>query len=158
MPHPPLSFDKTFIFIFGHYCCFLIDSFESEIAFRVSGITQVSKKMSCSNCFKGTAQEGAPRGDETKFNGRDTYVVEPAINPDSPSSSPQAIKGIVVMLSDAFGWKFTNLRILADEIARKGQFRVYLPDFFDGREGPLWLLDVMPKLELQGLWATLWKP
>ena len=133
-------------------------TFESEIAFRASRIAQTLQKMSCSNCFKGTAHEGDPRGEETKFNGRDTYVVEPAINPDSPSSSPQAIKGIVVMLSDAFGWQFTNLRILADEIARKGQFRVYLPDFFDGHVAPLWLLDVMPKLELPGFWATLWKP
>ena len=114
--------------------------------------------MSCSNCFKGAVHEGIPRGIETKFNGRDTYVVEPATNLDSPSSLPPAVKGIVVILSDAFGWKFTNLRTLADEIARKGQFRVYLPDFFDGRVAPLWLLDVMPKLELPGFWATLWKP
>lgn len=107
--------------------------------------------MSCPDCFKGTIHEGTPRGKETKFNGRDTYVVEPSN--DAPSS--QAVKGIVVILSDAFGWKFMNLRILADEIARKGGFRVYLPDFLDGKVAPLSVMDIMPKLQSG---STLWKP
>lgn len=109
--------------------------------------------MSCPDCFKGTIHEGTPRGKETKIFDRDTYVTEPPVD-----LSSQPLKGVVVILSDAFGWTFANSRILADEIARKGHYRVYLPDFFDGRPASLSLLDVMPKLSESGIAATLLKP
>ena len=110
--------------------------------------------MSCPDCFKGTVHEGTPKGQEIKFDARDTYIAEPPTD----ASSPQKVKGIIVIISDAFGWKFTNLRVLADEIARKGHYRVYLPDFFDGHSAPLRMLDAMPKLSAPGLGATLMKP
>ena len=110
--------------------------------------------MSCPDCFKGTIHEGTPSGKEIKVNGRDTYVAEPPVD----SESPQTVKGIIIILGDAFGWRFPNARILVDEIARKGHFRVYLPDFFDGKAAPLRVLDAMPKMTATGLWATLTKP
>ena len=110
--------------------------------------------MSCSNCFKGIIHEGTPRGQEVKIHGRDTYVAEPPIR----SSSRQTVSGIIVILSDAFGWTFVNSRVLADELARKGHYRVYLPDVLDGRVAPLRLLDIMLKLSEPGLLATLMKP
>ena len=108
--------------------------------------------MSCPECFIGSIHEGTPKGRETTLHGRDVYVAEPM------DGDTQSIKGIIVILSDAFGWTFVNTRVLADEIARKGQFRVYLPDFLDGNVAPLYLLDVFSKLATPGISATLTKP
>ncbi|KAI9730832.1 MAG: hypothetical protein M1834_005550 [Cirrosporium novae-zelandiae] len=93
--------------------------------------------MSCPDCFSGSTHEGKPTGREEKTHGRDAYIAEP--------SEGTAIKGVIVMISDAFGWKFQNLRILADKYAAGG-FRVYLPDFLEGHDAPVWVLEVFPKV------------
>lgn len=80
--------------------------------------------MSCPDCFKGTIHEGNPRGRVIKLHGLDTYVTEP--------SDGRVAKGIVVIIPDAFGWEFINIRLLADHYADKGNFTVYLPDFMKG--------------------------
>jgi hypothetical protein len=37
-----------------------------------------------------------------------------------------------VIIADAFGWELINNRIIADNFAEKGHFKVLLPDFFHG--------------------------
>lgn len=59
------------------------------------------------------------------MHGLDTYVAEP------PSNAQP--KGIIVIIPDGFGWQFVNNRILADHYAQKGQYKVYLPEFMDGK-------------------------
>lgn len=89
--------------------------------------------MSCSACFSGTVHEHeTPTGTVKKIHGRDTYIAEP----------PNGIqpKGIVIIISDAFGWEFVNNRALADRYAKKGDFLVYLPDFMDGKLFSIWIL------------------
>ena len=81
--------------------------------------------MSCPDCFSGHEHNGVPQGKETQIHGRLTYVAEP------PEGTP--VKGIIVIVPDAFGLPFINNKILADNYASKGDFRVYLPDFMDGR-------------------------
>lgn len=80
--------------------------------------------MSCPDCYRGSVHEGQPRGEVTKAYGLDTYVVNPA--------DGRPAKGIVVILPDAFGWEFVNMRLLADSYADKGEFKVYVPDFMKG--------------------------
>jgi len=80
--------------------------------------------MSCSECFQGTIHDGVPQGKEKQFYGRSTYVAEP---PDGSE-----IKGIIVIVSDALGWTFSNMWVLADTMAKEGPFRVYLPEFMNG--------------------------
>lgn len=58
------------------------------------------------------------------MHGINVYITRPANN-----VTP---KGIIVFISDAFGWKFINSRLLADKYAAKGQFLVLLPDFMNG--------------------------
>lgn len=81
--------------------------------------------MSCPDCYRGSVHEGQPRGQVTKAYGLDTYVVNPA--------DGRPAKGIVVLLPDAFGWEFVNVRLLADSYADKGDFKVYAPDFMKGK-------------------------
>ncbi|KAK2595617.1 hypothetical protein QQS21_006664 [Conoideocrella luteorostrata] len=88
--------------------------------------------MSCPDCFRGQIHTGQPKGKVTKLYGLDSYVSEPA-----PGKSS---KGIVVIIPDAFGWEFINIRILADHYAEKGDFKVYVPDFMSGNAAPLSML------------------
>lgn len=81
--------------------------------------------MSCPDCFSGTVNPGTPKGHVTTVHGLETYVAEPSIPADQ-------VKGIIVIIPDAFGWEFVNNRILADHYADMGRFRVYLPDFMNG--------------------------
>lgn len=63
-----------------------------------------------------------------KLHDLDTYVVEP--------SEGKEIKGILVVIPDAFGWKFVNCRLLADNYADKSNYKVYLPDVMIGELYP----------------------
>jgi dienelactone hydrolase len=81
--------------------------------------------MSCPDCYNGSVHEGQPRGEVTHAYGLETYVVGPA--------DGRPAKGIVVVLPDAFGWEFVNIRLLADSYADKGEFKVYAPDFMNGK-------------------------
>ncbi len=83
-----------------------------------------SPAMACADCFPGHVHEDTPRGTSIKLHGLDTYVSEP--------TGGRPVKGIVVIIPDAFGWEFVNNRILADHYADKGDFKVYLPDFMAG--------------------------
>lgn len=70
-------------------------------------------------CATGSLHTGTPTGHIEKLHGLDCYVA------DAPSDSP---KGVIVIISDAFGWTLPNNRILADDYAKQG-FQVYLPEF-----------------------------
>ncbi len=91
--------------------------------------------MSCAACFSGALHDDVnPAGTETVLHGLSCYVAHP-----EPASTKAAT---VVIISDAFGWRLKNTRALADLYARKGNFKVVVPDFFNG-ESILWfpLLD-----------------
>ncbi|KAH8812940.1 dienelactone hydrolase [Xylogone sp. PMI_703] len=94
--------------------------------------------MSCSQCFSGHAKTAEPKGSTATIYNRQTYVAQP--------SDPATIRGIIVIVPDAFGWKFVNNRILVDRYAALGNFKVYLPDFMDDNAAPPWMIDVFGKL------------
>ena len=79
--------------------------------------------MACKDCVTGTLHGGTPTGTVTTLHGLPVYVAEP------PSGVPKAI---IVILSDAFGWELPNTRVLADSYAKKGNFRVYVPEVMNG--------------------------
>lgn len=124
--------------------------------------------MSCADCFVGTVHEGTPAGYVIELHGLATYVAEP--------SDKSSVRGIVVIIPDAWGWTLSNTRVLADEIARLGNFYVYLPDFMKGirfsaslatcdlkpatgHAVPLTSLDIIPSLLSTTGWKTwLYKP
>ncbi|PVI00972.1 alpha/beta-hydrolase [Periconia macrospinosa] len=80
--------------------------------------------MSCPDCFRGGISKNHPTGKEVIVNGYPTYVAEP-----EAGISP---KGIIVFITDAFGWDFVNNRVLCDHYAKEG-FLVYCPDLMNGR-------------------------
>ncbi|KAL8691017.1 MAG: hypothetical protein Q9218_003671 [Villophora microphyllina] len=124
--------------------------------------------MSCPSCFTGTIHDGHPTGTETVVHGLHTYIASPPQPSTSPSSSAPSpstsspskpVKAVVVIVPDAIGWKFTNTRCLADEMAKAGNYTVYIPDVMDGNGAPqttVPLFDAM--LHSTGLLSTLLKP
>ncbi|PWY93487.1 dienelactone hydrolase family protein [Aspergillus sclerotioniger CBS 115572] len=106
--------------------------------------------MSCPDCFSGHVHDGTPKGEVTTLHGLDVYVTE-------PSGGAEAVKGIVIIIPDAFGWEFVNNRILADHYAEKGKYRVYLPDFMKGHAAPVWALYTLASVMKTGSlvdWVT----
>ncbi|KAB5533467.1 dienelactone hydrolase family protein [Coniochaeta sp. 2T2.1] len=87
-------------------------------------------------CLKGFAWSGTATGHETKINTNDTYVA--GTNP----------KVALLVIHDLFGWKWNNLRLLADHYATEANATAYLPDFFGGESRD-------PELILAGKWAEL---
>jgi hypothetical protein len=98
--------------------------------------------MSCPDCLSGHVRDGTPLGKVTKIHGLDTYVSEP------PAGTKP--RGIVIIVSDLFGWEFVNTRLLADQYAASGNFIVYIPDFMSGPAVPVWMT-VMPTNSHEGL-------
>ncbi|KAM0281492.1 hypothetical protein ACHAQH_003522 [Verticillium albo-atrum] len=88
--------------------------------------------MSCPDCFSGTLHEGTPRGRVTTLHDLDIYITEP--------QDQRPVKGIIVVIPDVFGWEFPNTRLIADRYANKGGYKVYLPDFMNGRAAPVSML------------------
>ncbi|EAW10344.1 dienelactone hydrolase family protein [Aspergillus clavatus NRRL 1] len=108
--------------------------------------------MSCPDCFSGHVHSGEPQGQVTKLHGLDVYVA-------SPAGDSTAIKGIVIIIPDAFGWEFVNNRILADHYAQKSKYKVYLPEFMNGNACPTSAITTMRDLyKNDTLSDWLWKP
>jgi hypothetical protein len=79
----------------------------------------------CRECFTGTLWGDAnPTGSEETIHGVPTYVA-------SPDAGVTPL-GTVVILTDAFGWKFRNTRAIADAYAKDVPCTVYVPDVMDG--------------------------
>lgn len=92
--------------------------------------------MSGPCCFSGSEHPGTPTGRVETIYSLPTYISEP------PSGAPKAL---VVIIPDAFGWDFKNLRILADVYAKRMGARVYMPDFMNGNAAPVSLMYTMDR-------------
>ncbi|KAI0466839.1 dienelactone hydrolase [Xylaria cf. heliscus] len=75
-------------------------------------------------CIKTFTWGGTPSGTETKLSNNDCYV--------TGDNKDRAI----LLVHDLFGWKYPNIRLLADHFAREVHATVYVPDFFGG-----WVVD-----------------
>ncbi|KAF7911965.1 uncharacterized protein EAE98_011722 [Botrytis deweyae] len=102
--------------------------------------------MSCSDCFRGGLTTTTATGKETIIHGLPTYVAEPE-NGNVP-------KGIVVIITDAFGWDFVNNRVMADRYAKGGGFLVYCPDFMDGKAMNPRAISLFDKIMEPASWLT----
>ena len=89
-------------------------------------------------CISGAVHSGTPSGREDTIGGLPTYISEPS---DGSTSKT------VVFVTDVFGWKFQNVRLLADNYAKAGFF-VYIPDLHEGDSLPIeFLQSVEPSLK-----------
>ncbi|KAH6999222.1 Alpha/Beta hydrolase protein [Ilyonectria sp. MPI-CAGE-AT-0026] len=75
----------------------------------------------CLNAFE---WDGSPCGTEGKLANNDSYIT---------GQNPELA---ILLIHDAFGWKYANIRLLADHYAREINATVYVPDFFGGGSLP----------------------
>jgi dienelactone hydrolase len=97
--------------------------------------------MSISDCcLKGFSWQGTPTGRVDKLANNDVYI--------SGNNADVAI----LFIADLFGWKFPNVRLLADHFAREVGATVYVPDFFGGEvlDFELIAADKFDQLDLPG--------
>ncbi|KAF2497860.1 hypothetical protein BU16DRAFT_548867 [Lophium mytilinum] len=80
--------------------------------------------MSCPDCFRGGQAKGEPKGALTTLYGVTTYVALP------PSSTTS--KSTILFITDAFGLKLVNNKLLADDYALRTGHRVVIPDIIPG--------------------------
>jgi len=73
-------------------------------------------------CISGAVHSGTPQGREDTIGGLPTYIAEP---------SDKSTSKTVIFVVDIFGWKFQNVRLLADQYAKAG-FYCYVPDVLEG--------------------------
>ena len=77
--------------------------------------------MTCSYCYKGFVIPGEPKGSTV---GPDYFT--PA--PGDATEQPKAI----VLLTDIFGLRLPNPRVIADHFAEHVGVDVWVPDYFSG--------------------------
>ncbi|KAK5269512.1 hypothetical protein LTR96_005208 [Exophiala xenobiotica] len=101
-------------------------------------------------CLSGSVHSGTPSGREDTIGGLPCYISEPSSSSSSSSSEPSSNSSksaAVVFLVDIFGWKFKNVRLLADQYAAAG-FKCYIPDVHEGDSLPIeFLQSVEPPLK-----------
>ena len=86
----------------------------------------------CKDCVTGTLRgDLTPAGVEEVVHNVPAYVAHP-----DPGVKPL---GIVVILPDAFGWTLRNTRVLADAYAKRVPCTVYVPEFMNGIDTPIYL-------------------
>ncbi|KAI9671519.1 MAG: hypothetical protein M1817_003571 [Caeruleum heppii] len=91
-------------------------------------------------CLSGKVHQGTAAGREETIGGVPTYVSEP----ENKSKAKT-----IIFITDIFGYKFNNVRLLADQYAKAG-FYTYIPDVVQGDALPeAFLDDVEPKLSVR---------
>ncbi|KAI1115794.1 putative hydrolase [Nemania sp. NC0429] len=73
-------------------------------------------------CLQTFTWGGTPTGKEVELAGNKSYVT--GDNKDVA----------ILVIHDLFGWRYPNVRLLADHLAREADATVYVPDFFGGWE------------------------
>jgi dienelactone hydrolase len=77
--------------------------------------------MSCPDCTSGNSLPGSPKG--TEENG--VYLAKGSSQPDTKDKA-------VIIFTDIFGLSISNPKLIADTIAERTGFDVWVPDLFDG--------------------------
>lgn len=96
----------------------------------------------CSDCIKGSLDEGTPRGQDSTIAGVPCYITQPPA---------EAANGCAVILAtDAFGYQLINARLIADAYADAGYVCV-VPDYFQGEPMNVQLLEAYEALSSQSL-------
>lgn len=91
-------------------------------------------------CLSGSVHSGTPTGREDTIGGIATYVAEPSDNSTAKT---------IVFVVDIFGWKFKNVRLLADNYAKAG-FCCYIPDVHEGDSLPIeFMQSIEPPLKVK---------
>ncbi|KDR77601.1 hypothetical protein GALMADRAFT_245751 [Galerina marginata CBS 339.88] len=101
--------------------------------------------MACPNCITGDILAGEPTGGiQADFQG--AYF--------APGPGEETSKRTVLLFTDAFGLPLKNCKIMADELAKRLECDVWVPDYFDGK--PLFPHEAMTLPDRAGVKLSMW--
>lgn len=102
----------------------------------------------CSDCIKGSLDEGIPRGKDSTIAGVPCYITQPPA---------EAANGCAVILAtDAFGYQLINARLIADAYADAG-YTCVVPDYFQGEPMNIQLLETYEAVSSQSIFGKIAK-
>ncbi|KAI8814156.1 dienelactone hydrolase [Cladochytrium replicatum] len=84
-------------------------------------------------CVSGYLESGTSKGEEILVAGLPTYWARAGVEPS---------KHVILFLTDVFGFRFNNSRLVADMYAENG-FDVYIPDLHNGKSLEPAIVDVL---------------
>lgn len=106
-------------------------------------------EMSGPCCLSGSVDaDNSPQGNETQLGGADVYRAPP---PTTKSSVA------LIIVTDVFGWKLPNARLLADSVASKLGVTAIVPDIFRGGACNPECMQHMFKLTDPKMGASFWQ-
>ncbi|KAI8814204.1 dienelactone hydrolase [Cladochytrium replicatum] len=91
-------------------------------------------------CVSGYLETGEPKGTEITLAGLPTYLARARTEPS---------KLAILFLTDIFGFRFINARLVADHYAEHG-FDVYIPDLHDGQSIDVAQMKPLPPQNVDG--------
>lgn len=97
--------------------------------------------MACPNCVEGGFLQGEPTGSiNSHFQG--------AYYAPGPLSDGSSSKRAVLLLTDAYGLPLKNCKLISDELAKRLECDIWVPDYFAGICRSLWMLVINSILRL----------
>ena len=88
--------------------------------------------MACPNCAEGAFLPGEPTGTiNPDFQG--AYYAPGPLSDGTSTSNTSRLS--VLLLTDAFGLPLKNCKIMADDLAKRLECDVWIPDYFAGNRG-----------------------
>jgi dienelactone hydrolase len=111
--------------------------------------------MACPDCFSGSIWTSSPAGKEEIIHGVRTYVATP---PDATTGTPNALSASTILfITDAFGFKLVNSKLLADQYAAHTGLRVLVPDLMPGGGVSTQALDLINLVRVPVTpWWNIW--
>lgn len=100
----------------------------------------------CTDCIKGSLDEGAPKGEDTTLAGFPCYVSKPAAS--------AANQCAIILATDVFGYKLINARLIADVFADNG-YLCAVPDYFKGEPLNMQLLELFESLPTRSIFGKI---
>ncbi|KAF3765210.1 alpha/beta-hydrolase [Cryphonectria parasitica EP155] len=109
---------------------------------------------SCPDCFTGTIHTAQPVGHVEILHDVPTYITR-GEESSSSLSAPAPSNSTIVFLTDGFGTKLVNNKLLADQYAARTGLRVLVPDLLPGGGVPLVMLSLSATLTRPVAWYNL---
>lgn len=100
----------------------------------------------CSDCIKGSLDQGTPKGQDQELTGVPCYVTHHAVD--------AANECAIVLAPDVFGYQLINARLIADIYAAAGYICV-VPDYFQGEACDVKLLETYESLRTKSFFGKV---
>eukprot|EP01118_Nematostelium_gracile_P019645 TRINITY_DN9178_c0_g1_i1.p1 TRINITY_DN9178_c0_g1~~TRINITY_DN9178_c0_g1_i1.p1 ORF type:complete len:263 (-),score=79.05 TRINITY_DN9178_c0_g1_i1:4-732(-) len=83
--------------------------------------------MSCDDCLKGSFIDAEVLGTEGTYANEKAYIIRPT----------EPVKRAIIISTDLFGYQIRNAQLIADQLSKRLNALVVVPDYLDGEAVPI---------------------